>query len=423
MLVGSPCQTETVRTEALTTPIPKAAPIGARLDSALARQARARRAYETARRMLTMASQRMEETTKEMEQANAAVENAKRKVGPATGMASDVATLLEMLKPHLSTLSVNAADLVARIEGDMKAAKTGGENENIKEEMKNEVPGETQPTQLDKPVSDAQEIASQQQAMEAMRIAEEEDEERLRRAKIEAGKVCKHHSSHPCGEPQQCGQQHQRAEAGDPHDHDCTIFLIYLTSEDGCQNNGDHDRQGSHRGGPGRCDGNPQTGDWVRLVRIGRDDEDQYSQGGARPLQAVLSQEKRVEANIGGRSLLRGSKARNCWMPEQKKGKESKEISTALLVTRVKARKECKDFGIYEKCTECVLVPWRVSRGGDAGKCEKCKNVRKRGTQMMRCRVCAWRVCATCHNMMMRGETAQSPPEMRQPGRCEDKFG
>ena len=188
MLVGSPCQTETVRTEALTTPIPKAAPIGARLDSALARQARARRAYETARRMLTMASQRMEETTKEMEQANAAVENAKRKVGPATGMASDVATLLEMLKPHLSTLSVNAADLVARIEGDMKAAKTGGENENIKEEMKNEVPGETQPTQLDKPVSDAQEIASQQQAMEAMRMAEEEDEERLRRAKIEAGK-------------------------------------------------------------------------------------------------------------------------------------------------------------------------------------------------------------------------------------------
>ena len=161
MQVSSSCQTETMRTEASTVPIPKAAPIGARLDSALARQERARRAYETARRMLTMARQRMEETTKEMEQANAAVENAKRKVGPATGMASDVATLLEMLKPHLSTLSVNAADLVARIEGDMKVAKTGGENENIKEEMKNEVSGETQPTQLDKPVSDAQEIASQ----------------------------------------------------------------------------------------------------------------------------------------------------------------------------------------------------------------------------------------------------------------------
>ena len=66
---------------------------------------------------------------------------------------------------------MNAADLVAR----------------IKEEKKLEAPGETQPTQLDKPVSDAQEIASQLQALEAMRMAEEEDEERLR-AKIEAGK-------------------------------------------------------------------------------------------------------------------------------------------------------------------------------------------------------------------------------------------
>ena len=186
MQVSSPCQTETMRAEASTIPIPKAAPIGARLDSVLARQTRARRAYETARRMLAIARQRMEETTKEMEQANAPVENAKRKFGPATGVASDVATLLDMLKPHLNTLSVNAADLVARIEGDMKVTKT--DEENIKEEMKHEVPGETQPTQLDKPVSDAQEIASQLQAMEAMRGAEEEDIEKLRRARIEAGK-------------------------------------------------------------------------------------------------------------------------------------------------------------------------------------------------------------------------------------------
>ena len=186
MQISNPYQTETMRTETSTIPIPKAAPIGARLDSALARQARARRAYETARKMLTMAKQRMEETTTEMEQADAAVENAKKKVGPATGMASDVATLLDMLKPHLNALSVNAADLVARIEGDMKVAKTN--EENIKEEKKLEAPGETQQTQLDKPVSDAQEIASQLQALEAMRMAEEEDEERLRRAEIEAGK-------------------------------------------------------------------------------------------------------------------------------------------------------------------------------------------------------------------------------------------
>ena len=51
---------------------------------------------------------------------------------------------------------------------------------------------------------------------------------------------------------------------------------------------------------------------------------------------------------------------------------------------------------------------------------KKCKNVRKRGTEMMKCRVCAWRICATCHNIAMRGEAAESPPEMRQPGRGED---
>ena len=45
------------------------------------------------------------ETTAELEQANSAVEIAKRKVGPATGLASDVAMLLELLRPHLSSLS------------------------------------------------------------------------------------------------------------------------------------------------------------------------------------------------------------------------------------------------------------------------------------------------------------------------------
>ena len=109
----------------------------------------------------------------------------KEESGPATGMASDVATLLDMLKPHLNALSVDAADLVARIEGDMKVTKTN--EENIKEEKKLEAPG-NQPAKLDKPMSDAQEIASQLQALEAMRMAEEEDEERLRRIKIEAGK-------------------------------------------------------------------------------------------------------------------------------------------------------------------------------------------------------------------------------------------
>ena len=185
MLNCNPCLTETRRTEALTIPTPKAAPIGARLDSALARQARARRAYETARKMLNMAKQRMEETTTEMERADAAVENAKKKVGPATGMASDVVTLLNMLKPHSNTLSSEVADLVARIEGEMKAAKANEENST--EEKKTEAL-EDQQEEPKKPMTDAQEIASQLQALEAMRMAEAEDEERLRVAQIEAGK-------------------------------------------------------------------------------------------------------------------------------------------------------------------------------------------------------------------------------------------
>ena len=136
------------RTEILTIPTPKAAPIGARLDSALARQARARRAYETARRMLNMAQQRMEETTTELERANDVVESAKKKVGPASAMAMDVVTLLNMLKPHLSSLSSEATELVARIEGEMKATKANEDNSTEEKnhdimEIQNEEPKKT----------------------------------------------------------------------------------------------------------------------------------------------------------------------------------------------------------------------------------------------------------------------------------------
>ena len=73
--------------------------------------------------MLTIAKQRMKETMEELEQANSAVEIAKKKVGPATGLASDVTILLELLKPHMNSLSMNAADIVARIEGDVKVVR------------------------------------------------------------------------------------------------------------------------------------------------------------------------------------------------------------------------------------------------------------------------------------------------------------
>ena len=77
------------QTESSTVPMPKAAPVGARLDSALAGQTRAKIAVEAADKMLTIAQLRMKETMTEMEQANIAVE---------------VAMLLELQRPHLDFL-------------------------------------------------------------------------------------------------------------------------------------------------------------------------------------------------------------------------------------------------------------------------------------------------------------------------------
>ena len=55
---------------------------------------------EAADKMLSTAQLRMKETVTEVEQANTAVEVAKKKVGPATGLPSDVAMLLELLRAH-----------------------------------------------------------------------------------------------------------------------------------------------------------------------------------------------------------------------------------------------------------------------------------------------------------------------------------
>ena len=93
-----------------------------------------------------------------------AVENAKKKVGPATGMATDLVSLLNMLKPHMSTLSNEATELVARIEGEMKEMKS---NEESNTEKKDEAT-KRQRVSPDKPMTDAQEIASQLQAMDCL---------------------------------------------------------------------------------------------------------------------------------------------------------------------------------------------------------------------------------------------------------------
>ena len=78
---SNPCLTEqTKQRETSTTSIPKAAPVGARLDFALARQTRARKAVKALDKMLTIAKQRMKETMEELEQASSAVEIAKKKV-------------------------------------------------------------------------------------------------------------------------------------------------------------------------------------------------------------------------------------------------------------------------------------------------------------------------------------------------------
>ena len=63
-----------------------------------------------------------------------------------------------------------------------------------KEGTNGERPPGIQLTQLDMPAADAQEMASQIQALGAMRQAEEEEEERTKSARIDAGKSRKRSS-------------------------------------------------------------------------------------------------------------------------------------------------------------------------------------------------------------------------------------
>ena len=68
-------------------------------------------------KMLTIAQMRMKETMLETEQANIAVEVAKKKVGLATGVASDVAMLLELLRLHLNSLLSRRMQRTYRVAG------------------------------------------------------------------------------------------------------------------------------------------------------------------------------------------------------------------------------------------------------------------------------------------------------------------
>ena len=86
--------------------------------------------------------------------------------------------LLELLKPHMNSLSTNAADIDARIEGGVKVVRM--QETGFKESSNGEKPQGIQLTRLDMPGMEAQEMASQIRAMEAMR-QEEEEERRKRR--------------------------------------------------------------------------------------------------------------------------------------------------------------------------------------------------------------------------------------------------
>ena len=105
----------------------------------------------------------------------------KKKVGLATALASDVTMLLELLRPHLHDLSTHAADTVAKMKGDVKVVRLQGAKP--KEATHRDRPPGIQLSQLDVPEAENREIASQMQAMEAMRQAAREEEERSKRAK------------------------------------------------------------------------------------------------------------------------------------------------------------------------------------------------------------------------------------------------
>ena len=154
---------------------------------ALARQTRARKAVEAADKTLTTAKQKMEETMEELEQANSAVERAKKKVGPAAGLTSDVTMLLELLKPHMNSLSINATDIVARIEGEVKVVRM---RETRFKECASGRNASGNPTDAagDDGDRSSRDGSHSYKAVEAMRHVEEEEGEKAKRARIDAGR-------------------------------------------------------------------------------------------------------------------------------------------------------------------------------------------------------------------------------------------
>ena len=246
--------------------------------------------------------------------------------------------------------------------------------ENSTEEKKNEAL-EDQQEEPRKPMTDAQEIASQLQALEAMRVAEAEDEERLS-CSDRSWKESKNLSAIAYRKPQQRSQQYQGTKTGCPGVFEFILVLVNTLCDSCDPSKRGHDRERSHRRGQSRCDRNPQRGNRSRLVRIGRNSEDQYSQSGPGSFQAVLI--RKNDAKTVARTKRSGKSMSGSWIryrtkSERRAFKRERKQFNSTLGYPGEGPPRVKDFGDSVKCSECDIVPWRVSRNGDAGKCENAK--------------------------------------------------
>ena len=265
--------------------------------------------------------------------------------------------LLELLEPHMNSLSTNAADIVARIEGDVKVVRM--RETRFKECSNGEKPPGIQLTRLDMPGMEAQEMASQIQAMEAMRQAEEE-EEKAKRARTDAGKSPKRSSLTESLNNAANSIKDQRPETP-------MKTASSSSSSTTCLQGICEDQK--------RSDGNTHASCRDRLERFRRDSENQHSKSGTRPFQAVLKEGKvtmRAEENRCAEGAMRGSRPSNRMKPRREDSEFIALEFDSTLGYPGGGPPRVPDFVSMERCNSCDLAPWRVSRGGNARKCERC---------------------------------------------------
>ena len=124
-----------------------------------------------------------------------------------------------------------------------------------------------------------------------MKQAAEEEEERAKRARIDAGKS--HKKQLTDGELEQRSQQHQGPEARNPDEH-CIIFTFLCNCLKGlCKNTNEqpNDKEIIEE------ESNGVTETLMRAVgtdwsELRRNSENQYRQSSPRPLQAILKKRK-----------------------------------------------------------------------------------------------------------------------------------